>query len=137
VAAVLAGQALPLPITGAEVLAGLRRFRLRLSYDSLWFIFLFSAAIFQALLVFDGRYRDAPTPVFIIPVMAAVLRFWCKDQPRRLGWEEIAAALTLAGLALADMAIEGPRNLPFMIWNIEALILAAPVLATLRPTQRS
>ncbi|MBB5372119.1 glycoside hydrolase family 17 protein [Acidocella aromatica] len=135
--ALLAGRALPPVTTGAAVLAGLRRFRLAVNYDSLWFIFLVSAAVFQSLLVFDGRYRDAPTPVFIVPVIAAVLRFWSKDKPQQMGWEEIAAAAFLAVLALADMVVEGPSNLVFIIWNIEALVIAAPVLAALRQAHRS
>jgi exo-beta-1,3-glucanase (GH17 family) len=137
---VLAGRTLPTVMTGAKVLAGLRRFRLPLTYDALWFVFLASAAIFQTMLVFDGRYRDAPLPVFIIPVMAAVLRFWTKDKPSHLGWEEIVAASVLAVLALADAVIEGPQNLDFVIWNVAALVLAAPVIVAMegkRPAYKS
>ncbi len=126
--AVLAGRALPLVMTGAEVLAKLRRLRLPFTYDALWFVFLASAAVFQAMLVFSGRYRDAPLPVFIIPVMAAVLRFWTKDKPSNLGWEELLAANVLAVLALADAVMEGAQNLDFVVWNVAALVLAAPVI---------
>lgn len=123
----LQGLPPPAPRSGAQVLAGLRRLRFGFDYSSLWFLFLLSAAVFQALLVFDGRYRDAPMAVFIVPVMASVLRIWTKDWPV-LAWEEILAALVLAVLAIADFIIEGPQNLPFVMWNIAALVLAAPVL---------
>jgi hypothetical protein len=129
--AVLAGKALPPVMTGAAVLAKLRRLRLPFTYDALWFVFLASAAVFQAMLVFSGRYRDAPLPVFIIPVMAAVLRFWTKDKPSNLGWEELLAANALAVLALADAVMEGPQNLDFVVWNVAALVLAAPVIVAM------
>ena len=61
-----------------------------MNYDALWFIFLASAAVFEAMLVFDGRYRDAPMAVFLVPVIASVLRIWTRDRPRAMGWEETA-----------------------------------------------
>jgi exo-beta-1,3-glucanase (GH17 family) len=126
--AVLSGAPLPEVTTGAMTLAALRRGRLLMNYDSLWFIFLASAGIFEAMLVFDGRYRDAPMPVFIIPVIAAVLRFWTRDRPKAMGWEELLAGNALALLAIVDAVIEGPDNLDFVTWNVAALVLAAPVL---------
>jgi len=125
---ILSGGTLPPVTTGAATLAAMRRLRLPLNYDSLSFVFLASAAIFEAMLVFDGRYRDAPMPVFIIPVIAAVFRFWTKDKPKQLGWEEIFAANSLALLAIVDAAIEGANNLDFVTWNVAALMLAAPVV---------
>ncbi len=125
---VLRGKKLPPVVTGTQTLAALRRGRLPMNYDSLWFVFLASAAIFEAMLVFDGRYRDAPMAVFIVPVIAAVLRFITRDRPKQLGWEEILAAYALALLALAGMFIEGQTNLDFMTWNFAAWIMAAPVV---------
>lgn len=124
----LAGRPLPPAQNGAAVLAQLRQFRLPLHYDGLWFIFLASAAIFQAVLVLNGRYLDAPTPVFIIPIFAAVLRIWSKDKPQNLGWEELLASFTLAILAMLDLLMEGQANLDFVIWNIGAVVLAAPCM---------
>jgi exo-beta-1,3-glucanase (GH17 family) len=126
--AVLAGTPLPPVMTGAMVLASLRRFRLPLTYDALWFIFLAAAAVYQALLVLNGRYLDAPTPVFIIPVMAAVLRLWTKDRPQQMGWEELLASFALALLALIDAMLEGSQNLDFLVWSIGAMALAAPCI---------
>lgn len=128
--AVLAGRTLPPVTTGATVLGSLRRFRLPLNYDSLWFVFMLSAAVLQVMLVFDGRYRDAPMPVFIVPVLAAVLRLWSKDKPQAMGWEELLAGFTLAAFALYSLFIEGPSNLEFIIWNTAALAFAAPVVLT-------
>jgi len=74
--------------------------------------------------------------VFIIPAIAAVLRFWTKDKPRQMGWEELLAGFTLAVLALADMVIEGPSNVDFIIWNVVALVLAAPVVVAAEGRRR-
>jgi len=126
--AVLGGRALPAMTTGAQTIAALRRGRLLMNYDSLGFVFLASAAVIEAMLVFDGRYRDAPMPVFIVPVIAAVFRFWTKDRPRQLGWEEILAAYALAILTMLDALIEGAKNLDFVTWGVAALVLAAPVV---------
>ena len=109
-------------------LAALRRGRPLVNYDSLWFIFLASAAVFEAMLVFDGRYRDAPMAVFLVPVIASVLRIWTRDKPRAMGWEELLAGNALALLAIIDAVIEGANNLDFVTWNVAALVMAAPVL---------
>jgi exo-beta-1,3-glucanase (GH17 family) len=128
--ALLAGRKPPPVMTGAAVLAAVRRGQVwkLANYDALWFLFLASAAVFEAELVFDGRYRDAPTPVFIIAVIAAVFRFWTKDKAYARGWEELLAAFTLGILAIADGVIESPVNLDFFIWNVAAIVLAAPVI---------
>ncbi|GAN80280.1 glycoside hydrolase family 17 protein [Acidocella aminolytica] len=120
------GQKLTATCGGAEMFAELRRLRFSFDYGTLWFLFLVSAVVFEALLVFDGRYRDAPMAVFIVPVIASALRIWTRDWPA-LNWEEIAAALALVVLALADIVVEGPQNLEFLFWNVAALLLAAPV----------
>ncbi len=126
--AILAGQPLPQATTGAQTLAALRRFRLPLNYQALWFIFLAAAAIYQAILVLNGRYLDAPTPAFIIPVLAAVLRFYTKDRPQNMGWEELLPSFALALLALINVMLEGSQNLDFVIWSVGALVLAAPCI---------
>ncbi len=125
---IFARRPLPPHISAAATLAALRRGRLLFTYDSLWFIFLIGAAIFQTMLVFDPRYRDAPMAVFIIPVIGAVFRFWTKDKPRYLVWEDLLAANVLAVGALASAIMEGGLNLDFITWNIAALVLAAPVV---------
>jgi len=126
--ALMAGEVLPAQVSAAATLAALRRGRVLFHYDSLAFLFLAGAAVFQAMLVFDGRYRDAPMAVFIVPVIAAVFRFWTKDRPKNLKWEDMLAANALAILALADGLIEGSANLDFIAWNVAALVMAAPVV---------
>jgi exo-beta-1,3-glucanase (GH17 family) len=126
----LAGRSAGPVVSGAETFARLRTGRVfeLFNYDSLWFLFLASAAIFETMLVFDGRYRDAPMPVFIVPVIASVLRFWTKDRVVSLRWEELLAANALAVLAMVDFVIEGAKNLDFVTWNVAALVMAAPVI---------
>ena len=126
--AILASAPLPADATGAQTLAALRRGKFPLTYNSLWFIFLASAAIFEVILVFAGRYRDAPMPVFIIPVIAAAIRLWSRDKPGNLAWEEMLAAGTLAVFAVLDTIVEGAGNLDFLRWNLAAVLMAAPVL---------
>jgi exo-beta-1,3-glucanase (GH17 family) len=126
--ALLAGEQSPQQTSAATTLAALRRGKLLFNYDSLSFIFLAGAAIMQAMLVFDGRYRDAPMPVFIIPVIAAVLKFWTKDKPKNLKWEDLLTANALAVLAIASAIIEGSANLDFITWSFAALIMAAPIV---------
>jgi exo-beta-1,3-glucanase (GH17 family) len=126
--AILAGDAIPAQTSAAATLAALRRGKLLLNYDSLSFLFMAGAAVFETMLVFDGRYRDAPMPVFIIPAIAAVLRFWTKDKPKNLCWEDLLAANALALLSIADALIEGQANLDFITWNVAALVIAAPVV---------
>lgn len=134
--AILAGRRLPPHTSAATTFAALRRGRLMLDYDSLWTLFLTGAAIFQVMLLVDPRYRDAPTAVFIIPVIGAVLRFWTKDKPFPLAWEGLLAANVLAVTALASAIQEGPQNLDFLTWTVAALILAAPTLA-IQDTKKS
>ena len=126
--AVFSGAVLPPPVNGAATLAALRRGRLLCNYNSLWFIFLASSAIFQGMLVFDGRYRDAPLPVFIIPVIAAVFRSGRRTSRKTWVKRRFSAANALALLAIADAIMEGSKNLDFVTWNIAALVLAAPVI---------
>ncbi len=127
--AIAAGRALPAHVPAQASLAALRRGRLMFDYDTLWTLFLAGAAIFQILLVFDGRYRDAPMAVFIVPVLAALIRLWTRDWPLPVEWEDRLAANVLAAGALASTIVEGPANLAFLAWNIAAIVLALPVLA--------
>lgn len=122
------GKIMPPPITAAATLAALRRGKLLMNYHALSFIFLISAAIFQMMLVFDPRYRDAPMPVFIIPVIGAVFRFWTKDKFIKPAWEDMLAANTLAVGAIASAIMEGQANLDFITWSVAALVLAAPII---------
>ncbi|MDR3520636.1 MAG: glycoside hydrolase [Acidocella sp.] len=126
--AILAGEMLPPRVSAGATLAALRRGRLLFNYDSFSFLFLISAMIFQMMLVFDGRYREAPMAVFIIPVLGALFRFWTKDRPKNLTWEDILSANTLALAAIVSAVMEGANNLDFITWNMAALLMAAPII---------
>jgi exo-beta-1,3-glucanase (GH17 family) len=126
--AILNNRALPAPTSAAQAIAAWRRLRPLWTYHAVSFLFLASAAVFEALLVFDGRYREAPVAVFIIPVLAAVLRLWTRDKPNSLGWEDLLAANALALLAIVNSIQESVVNLEFVIWSIAAVIMAAPTI---------
>lgn len=101
--------------------------------DDLSFLFLWAAAVMQALLVCDPRYRDFPLPVFAVPVVAVVARAALGDLPRSGGGrEELLAGLALALGAIQSVRIEGVLNHQALIWNAAALVLAAPALWCLR-----
>jgi hypothetical protein len=100
------------------------------------FIFVWTAAVMQLLLLFDPRYRDFPLPVFIVPLLAALTRILLGDLPRGGGREELWAGGTLAVAAVASAINEGPLNLQSLAWNAAALVLAAPLLlSALRPVR--
>ena len=76
----LAGQPLPPRRTGADATAAVRGLLcLRLPrgewlFDDFSFVFVWTAAVLQLLLLFDPRYRDFPVPTFAVPVVAVVVR---------------------------------------------------------------
>ena len=138
----LSGLPVELPRDGAMATATVRdllRFRLRwrdwraFALDDLSFVFLWTAAVLQLLLLFDPRYRDFPFPTFAVPLVAAVARAVLGDLPRRSGgWAELWAGGTLAAAALAGAVLEGPHNIQALGWTACALGLAAPALLRLR-----
>ncbi|MGH7104395.1 MAG: glycoside hydrolase, partial [Acetobacteraceae bacterium] len=100
--------------------------------DDLSFLFLWTAAVMQALLVADPRYRDFPLAVFAVPVVAVVARAALGDLAVSGGGrEELLAGLVLALGAVQSARIEGMLNHQALIWNGAALVLAAPALWSL------
>ncbi len=96
-------------------------------FDDLSFVFVWTAAVLQLLLLFDPRYRDFPLPVFAVPLVCVVARALSRDLPvGGGGWEERLAGGTLALAAIAGAIAEGPANLPSLTWSVAALALAAP-----------
>jgi exo-beta-1,3-glucanase (GH17 family) len=135
-AALLAGERPPPPRRAAETTQAVRRLlRLRAArivpFDDIVFLFGWTAAVMQLLLVFDPRYRDFPLPVFAVPLVGVVARALLGDLPRGGGREEAWLGLTLAIAALASTWNEGPENLQSLAWNGGALVLAAPLLWSL------
>ena len=137
----LAGRPVTPNRTGAQAAATIRTLILgRLTIFRTWqtwlfadlaFLFVWTAAVLQLLLVFDPRYRDFPLPTFAVPLVAVPIRRLLRDQPRHGGREELAVGATLLLGALASLVIEGPRNLQSLTWNTAALVLAAPLLLSL------
>jgi exo-beta-1,3-glucanase (GH17 family) len=101
-------------------------------FDDLGFLFVWTAAVLQLLLLFDPRYRDFPVPVFAVPLVCVLARAALRDLPRDGGLrEEAAAGGVLALAALASAVMEGAANRQAMVWTVCALILAAPPLLRL------
>jgi len=133
--AILAQKAMPSVRNGAAATAAVRAlFRGRLPPRGAWledilFVFLWTAAVMQLLLLFDPRYRDFPLPVFAVPLVAVLARAMLRDLPRGGGGrEEICVGGTLALAAIASAVNEGGLNRQSLIWNAAALVLALPPL---------
>ena len=136
-ALLLAGLPLPPARGGAAATATVRALlRGRLdwrgwrgfAFEDLSFLFLWTAAVLQLLLLFDPRYRDFPFASFAVPLLAVAVRALLGDWPGRGGREDLWAAGTLALAALASAVAEGPANIQALGWSACALALAAPVL---------
>jgi len=98
-------------------------------FDDLNFIFVWTALMLEILLVFDGRYRDFPTPAFVTPVAVVVLRALLADLPCSGGGrEEILLGFSLAGFAIYNIFEETLVNTQAMVWDGMALALAVSQL---------
>lgn len=142
----LRGAGVPSPParTGAQATEGVRRLLLLRpprgggALDDLSFLFLWTAAVLQLLLVFDPRYREFPLAAFAVPVVAVLARAGSRDLPRgdlvlpRAGREEAWAGGVLALGALVGAALEGPGNAQSLVWSAAALVPALPALLRLR-----
>ncbi|MGH7067422.1 MAG: glycoside hydrolase [Acetobacteraceae bacterium] len=146
-ALILSGQPRPRPRNGLDatetvraIISGqFRRVRFKACrewlLDDLSFLFLWTAAVMQALLVCDPRYRDFPLAVFAVPVVTVAARAALGDLPASGGGrEELLAGLVLTLGAARSLSIEGMLNHQALIWNAAALVLAAPALWSLRAT---
>jgi exo-beta-1,3-glucanase (GH17 family) len=138
-AMLLAGVPVEAPRDGAQATATARalllgRWRIlrgwrRFAFDDLSFVFVWTAAALQLLLLIDPRYRDFPYPTFAVPLAAVAARALLRDLPRGGGGrEELWAGSALAVAAVAGVVREHPSNLQAMGWTLCALVLAAPPL---------
>lgn len=99
------------------------------AFEDLLFLFTFTAALLQLMLLFDPRYRDFPFPTFAVPLVAVIARALLRDLPRRGGgWAEWLAGGTLLVCAVASAVMEGPHNLQALGWTACAIGLAVPPL---------
>jgi exo-beta-1,3-glucanase (GH17 family) len=127
---IAAGRPVPPPRTGADATRAIRGLSPGAGwFDDLGFLFAWAAAVLQLLLLFDPRYRDFPTAVFAVPLVAIVARCRFGDLPRGGGGPaEACVGFTLVAAAIAGAAREGPLNAQSLTWTVCALVLAAPLL---------
>jgi exo-beta-1,3-glucanase (GH17 family) len=101
-------------------------------FEDLLFVFVWSAAVDQLLLVFDPRYREFPWPSFAVPLVVTAARLAQRDQPAGTGRrEEVMLALALTVGAIASLVQEGPLNGQSLGWNAAALVLTLPLWRSL------
>ena len=95
---------------------------------------LFGLAYYGLLLAFDGRYRDFPLGLFMLPCIGHALVGWLSDRrtavmPRL---EERFLAPWLPALALVVLAQEAGLSLVAWLWLGLNVLLALPVLLSWR-----
>jgi len=108
-------------------------------FEDLCFLFAWTAAVLQILLVFDPRYREFPVASFAVPLVVLVARaagggLWAHGPAGR---EEIIVAATLSVGAVASAVQEGVLNGQSLLWNACALVLAAPLWVRIATRQGS
>jgi exo-beta-1,3-glucanase (GH17 family) len=101
------------------------------AFEDLTFLFVWTAAIMQMLLVFDPRYREFPISTFAVPLLVTFGRLLARER-EAADAPGLLAAGTLAAGALASVIQEGPLNHQSLLWNACALLLAAPLLLSER-----
>jgi len=137
---ILAGEPAPPPRTGAAATEAVRtifhphwpRLHAEAAFEDLSFVFAWTAALLQALLVFDPRYREFPLASFAVPLVAVLARALARDLPVGGGGREeavVGGALALG--AVVSLVQEGLANGQSLRWNAAALVLAAPALLRL------
>jgi hypothetical protein len=98
-------------------------------FEDLCFLFAWTGAVLQILLVFDPRYRAFPLASFAVPLVVVAVRFarsdFAAESPGRR--EEIMVAATLTVGALASAIEEGILNGQSLRWNACALLLSLPL----------
>jgi exo-beta-1,3-glucanase (GH17 family) len=144
---VLSGGAVEPARNGAQATANIRgmlRGRLHwrdwrgFAFEDLLFLFTWTAALLQLMLLFDPRYRDFPFPTFAVPLVAVLARAWLGDLPRRGGgWAEWWAGGTLVVCAVASAVVEGPHNIQALGWSLCAIGLAVPLLLRVGSVRRA
>jgi len=98
-------------------------------FEDLCFLFAWTAAVLQILLVFDPRYREFPLASFAVPLVVLAARA-SRGEFRNMrlpGREEVIVAATLTGGAIASAIQEGALNRQSLVWNGCAIVLALPL----------
>ncbi|MBF0098611.1 MAG: hypothetical protein HQM04_05715 [Magnetococcales bacterium] len=89
---------------------------------------LFSAALTALCLILDGRYRDFPTALYVLPAVLIWLRWWLLGA-RPQGAQESILGLLLLFCAVVGVAVELPENREAMLWQALLLFMALPLLS--------
>ncbi|UGB38310.1 glycoside hydrolase family 17 [Frateuria soli] len=90
---------------------------------------LFAMAWYDLLLVVDGRYRDFPLGLFVLPCAGWALAAWLDPRPPRPPLEHRLLAVLLPALGTLVVVQEAGLNLTAWLWLGLNLALAVPVLA--------
>ncbi len=85
-------------------------------FEDVQLVFAWTAAVMQALLVFDPRYREFPLGTFAVPVLVAVTEFLRGGRRARSRLDNALAAALAAG-AVASAVQEGGLNTASLVWN--------------------
>jgi len=124
--------------TARAFLTRLKLPKLHGAFEDLCFVFVWTAAIMQMLLLCDSRYREFPLATFAVPLLVTAGRLIARDCPRVGGQrEELFAAGILALAAVGSALQEGPLNTQSLVWNACAVLLAAPPLLRLTAARRA
>ncbi len=100
------------------------------AFEDVFFVFLWTAAVLQMLLVFDPRYREFPLSSFAVPLLAALARVVLRERRQAGGFEEGFVGAVLAGGAVASLVQEGLLNGQSLVWNVCALVLGLYALSS-------
>ena len=102
---------------------------LRCAFEDVSFLFVWTAAVEQILLVFDPRYREFPASSFAVPLFAVGARLALRERRQPGGREEwLAGAILLIG-AFASLMQEGFLNGQSIVWNLLAAAYAIHALS--------
>jgi exo-beta-1,3-glucanase (GH17 family) len=108
------------------------------AFEDLCFVFVWTAAVMQMLLLCDSRYREFPLSTFAVPLLVTAGRLIAGDFSRAGGQrEEFFAGGILALAAVGSAVLEGPLNTQSLAWNACAVLLAAPPLLRLTGARRT
>jgi exo-beta-1,3-glucanase (GH17 family) len=104
------------------------------SFEDIGFLFVWTAAVMQMLLLFDPRYREFPVSTFAVPLVVTAGRLLLRDMPRGGGGVlDVFTGSVLVIGAVASAFQEGALNVQSLEWNACAILLAVPCLMRFSP----
>ena len=100
----------------------------RCAFEDVSFLFLWTAAVEQVLLVFDPRYREFLVSSFAVPLVVVAARLVLRERRQAGGREELLAGSVLLIGAFASLIQEGFLNGQSIVWNLFAAAYAVHAL---------